>query len=415
MDIRKYFKDAWDGEFGYFRSKPESRASPDVRYSPTSHKAIAPKPKYESSEHNRRTRTKAMRTVSEDDELVQRAANPRTGMITPFINIASIKEDAKSDYLAAVQRCESKTPPLVRLARKAVGSGVKHRKHGLAYSPPVREEVDTSPPIKPSPSQRLSQYLPKLEFLHPSHFANLEQAYHRPTHLLPPNLRKKQHRTLSKRIVSGEKACERPPMQRRDGNENVSQAIPEEEVCDLKGKRHFRARLRSSPTCHCPICLSPGKTTKQSQNTTITGPVGLAADRDNDIDSYKALWEMDKHRDNDDIKFAKPRLPRLDTMTTWSLANTGWIQERILGMISHVFTTLHDGSPALKVLRSQDARFDEYAKALRQVFLAALYTLVLLNIFMLVARVVRLILRLLVVLGWPVKMVCFMLGWVFRA
>lgn len=42
-----------------------------------------------------------MRTVSQDDELVQRAANPRTGIISPFVSGRIVGEEKGIDYLTA--------------------------------------------------------------------------------------------------------------------------------------------------------------------------------------------------------------------------------------------------------------------------------------------------------------------------
>lgn len=95
---------------------------------------------------------------------------------------------------------------------------------GLSPSPTLSDP----PPIFPT----LGQYLPRLQFPHPSHFANLEtSSYRRPTQLLPARLR-----PLGKQWQAAEDVCtttftttstkrprweQRPIMQRQEGNSVV--------------------------------------------------------------------------------------------------------------------------------------------------------------------------------------------------
>ena len=41
-----------------------------------------------------------MRTVSRDDQLVERGANPRTGLVSPFVISKASNESLEDDYIA---------------------------------------------------------------------------------------------------------------------------------------------------------------------------------------------------------------------------------------------------------------------------------------------------------------------------
>jgi hypothetical protein len=64
----------------------------------------------------------------------------------------------------------------------------RHDAHRL--SPVARQRPSGARSVEPPATPTLSQYLPRLQFLHPSHFANLETStYRRPAQLLPARLR----------------------------------------------------------------------------------------------------------------------------------------------------------------------------------------------------------------------------------
>lgn len=84
-------------------------------------------------------------------------------------------------------------------------------------------------------------------------------------------------------------------------------------------------------------------------------------------------------------------------------------------MLSHVFTTLHHASPALRVLRPPEtAKIDEYARALRQVFLAGIYLLVLLNLVALFGKALRFVIKIAALVGWPVRALWLILSWIMK-
>ena len=475
----------------------------------------------------RRRANRNMRTVSEDDELVQRAANPRTGVISPFVTRYGSEESAGIDYLAVSKHrighqkgrapsseCgkqegsgrsfvgdtkpspidqnielgpqepdlagqllnedltnplskdkftsngEAKASPLIRIARKAVGSGLRPRNHtpspendsaqrtrkeltraqlrneDITGNPflgrlmdsrgdprPTIEVSDTD--IKPSASMRLSHYLPRLEFLHSSHIANPERSYRRPAHLLPPKLWN-QHQALTNHTAFAPMPQDenthqqRPHIRRQDGNISVPQAAGESGnhafARNPQVIKEIRAKLRPSQLCKCSKCLGPRPSVKKSKGkTTICSDDIRSEEMDND--SVGTKCQADSDQPSCDLTRTKSVFRRIDSMTTLfsHLPDTRWVTERLLEMVGHVYTTLHHASPALQVLRSpQNARIDKYARALKQVFLAGVYLLVLLNLVVLLARAVQFIFRIVAVVGWPVRVLWLTIRWALR-
>ena len=354
-----------------------------------------------------------MRIVNDDDELLQRAANPRTGVISPFV---TGNEDLSIDYLS-VGTTTPKASPLVKIARKAVGSGPKSRKRELPKIPSdPTVDPDRDPLLRPSTSIRLSQHPPRLDFLHPSHFANLERSYRRPADLLP----REKHHALNKRTVSStsppeSKVPSRHHMQRQDGSVGVTQArtrvADRSFFKDPEGIRDIRAKTRPSQICSCIRCRGTEPSTKQEQPKVDQCPDG-AADQVNEGVGLKDSADAP-------IGGLKPPARSRDGAMKSSifshLPRTDWIQQRLVEMIGHVYSTLHHASPALQVLRSPEkAPIDEYARAVKSVFLATLYLLVLLNIFALAARALSSLLRIIAVVGWPVRMLWLVSSWVLR-
>ena len=99
---------------------------------------------------------------------------------------------------------------------------------GINHSiPTAAPTLDTTTPIPPSSSLTLSQYLPRLSFLHPSNFASLTTSYRRPAELLPTRLRPvqkveetKDEFSINDPATSNKvsRTGQRPPMQRQDGS-----------------------------------------------------------------------------------------------------------------------------------------------------------------------------------------------------
>lgn len=340
----------------------------------------------DSQKRRSRRRRSKMRTVSEDDALIQRAANPRTGVITPFITGYGNQQCVASDYLA-IGKEVAKPSPLVRIARKAVGSGTKARN-------PINSAVsDADAAVKSATSIRLSQYLPRLEFLHPSHFANMERSYRRPMHLRKQQCDKHAKHTVSTMQSNG-KTHQRPHIHRQDGKTSVPR------VAIRSGGVNVVQSERPSQLCHCSKCIlqSSLKECLPEMPQCLDGRADPASD-DGDGEP-KSQAEVDLAR-------AKPgqwaRGPKR-FVCLQILPNTRWIQTRLVEMLCHVFTTLHHASSALQVLKSsKTAKIDEYARALRQMFLASIYLLVLLNLVALFGKVLRFVIKIAALIEWSIK------------
>ena len=105
----------------------------------------------------------------------------------------------------------------------------------LRHQPQSRDQKQSPPEASSAPrasSPTLSQSLPRLQFLHPSHFANLDSlSYRRPSHLLPPSLRSGPQKrqlvedaaTITTTTTLG-KTMQRPVMQRLEGRNTVPRA-----------------------------------------------------------------------------------------------------------------------------------------------------------------------------------------------
>ena len=88
-----------------------------------------------------------------------------------------------------------------------------------------------------------------------------------------------------------------------------------------------------------------------------------------------------------------------------------WMSMRLFGMAQHILVTLKPTSPALEILRTKDARMEDYLHAVRAVVLAGVYLLALANIIMTVAKAVRVSMKVLVCAWWPVKAALVVVGW----
>lgn len=87
------------------------------------------------------------------------------------------------------------------------------------------------------------------------------------------------------------------------------------------------------------------------------------------------------------------------------------IQRRLMDMIHHVLLTLHTSSPALEVLRTPNAKMEEYLAALKDVIWAIFYLLVLLNIVMVVRKVLKLAAIAINLIWLPLKLVLLVARW----
>ncbi|KAL8828056.1 MAG: hypothetical protein Q9191_002811 [Dirinaria sp. TL-2023a] len=486
-----------------------------------------------------------MRTVSQEDELLQRAANPRTGLITPFVTgPVGNGRNGKGDYLAANkpgtayserQACSSrrgkqdgsclnlvkplnelsneqnpvrsKPSPEYKIPRKAVGSkssarlevfqGLKdkivasmskermHQK-GSTRAQLLNEDPFTNPFLGltskstpeqirsdqlcdrdnstkcsvPPESMRLSQNLPRTQFLHPSHFANVESTYRRPAHLLPPHLQRPQGPRAAPIDRIGPKAKEahqRPRMHRQHGDTSVPRMnvdeVDEHEITtrfDPKVKGDG-AILPSCRTCTCANCIDSRSPIKTYQSTRSAGESGEgrseliegngSEERSEITQKFNEKAEVANENKSpptvikagtvvhgvpgSGLARTKSMLHRLDGLSTLlsradrkihalpALPHVKWVGQRLLEMVIHVFTTLNHASPALQVLRSPNAGVGEYGSALRDFFRAIVYLLVLLNVLLVIARAVRFIIQLFTALALPIRLLWAASRWAF--
>lgn len=400
-DLRNYFRRNVKPESVSFASTHDHRYCKEQGQEQDKALPASDVANIDSQKRRSRHRRSEMRTVSEDDALIQRAANPRTGVISPFVTTYDHQQCVASDYLA-VGKEAAKPSPLIRIARKAVGSGTRLRMHE-----PINGVVlDTDADFKSPTSIRLSQYLPRLEFLHPSHFANLERSYRRPAHLLPPSLRKPQRDEHAKRTVStmnsDEKTYQRPHIHRQDGKTSVPRIANRSGINDVRPKR-------PSQLCHCSKCIP------QSSFKERIAKMPQCLDRRAGPESHDGAPNSKAEIDLVCAKSGQWIQGPKRFISLHLLPNTRWIQIRLVEMLSHVFTTLHHASPAVRVLRSPEtAKTDEYVKALRQVFLAGIYILVLLNLVALFGKALRFLLRIAALVGWPVRALWLILSWVMK-
>ena len=90
------------------KSAPQNATPQHEKYQPAAAAAVTSLSQHEakgqavSIEHKNQqhSKIKAMRTVSRDDRLVQRGANPRTGLVSPFITSDTSDDNVARDYLS---------------------------------------------------------------------------------------------------------------------------------------------------------------------------------------------------------------------------------------------------------------------------------------------------------------------------
>lgn len=88
-----------------------------------------------------------------------------------------------------------------------------------------------------------------------------------------------------------------------------------------------------------------------------------------------------------------------------------YVERRLYSMACHIIWTLHPASPALVVLQSPNARAQDYLSAAKEVFLACVYILLLLNI-MLAVRKLLVLAGLLMFWVWhPMRMILGIIRW----
>lgn len=88
-----------------------------------------------------------------------------------------------------------------------------------------------------------------------------------------------------------------------------------------------------------------------------------------------------------------------------------YVRQLVCEMLDHVLRTLHPSSPALQVLSMPNVTAQDYLIALKDLILAGVYLLVLLNVLMIVRKVVILVTRFLYWFCHPLNTVLVVLRW----
>ena len=96
-------------------------------------------------------------------------------------------------------------------------------------------------------------------------------------------------------------------------------------------------------------------------------------------------------------------------------AKLSWVQHRLYGMARHVLRTFHHDSPALTVLRSSNAKPQDYLVAMKDISLAVTYLLVLLNVYMALRKLFTMAMRVIYWICHPVDLVAVALEWCVMA
>ena len=110
-------------------------------------------------------------------------------------------------------------------------------------------------------------------------------------------------------------------------------------------------------------------------------------------------------------------LRREATVKLWMHIAEAWAEPfRKLGfvlrqMIGHVIRTLHHASPAFIILRTAKTTTRDHFRAMKDLFLATLYLLLLLNLFMALKKVLFFVGKVLYWIGHPVQTIVVIVGW----
>ena len=92
-------------------------------------------------------------------------------------------------------------------------------------------------------------------------------------------------------------------------------------------------------------------------------------------------------------------------------AKLSWVQHRLYKMARHVLRTFHHNSPALTVLRSPNAKPQDYLVAMKDISLAVVYLLVLLNVYMALRKLFMMATRVVYWVCHPVDLVVVAFEW----
>lgn len=92
-------------------------------------------------------------------------------------------------------------------------------------------------------------------------------------------------------------------------------------------------------------------------------------------------------------------------------AKLSWVQHRLYKMARHVLRTFHHNSPALTVLRSPNAKPQDYLVAMKDISLAVAYLLVLLNVYMALRKLFMMAMSVMYWVCHPVDLVAVAFEW----
>ena len=324
----------------------------------------------------------------------------------------------------------------------------------------------------PDQPTRLSQYLPKIDLLHPSHFASPTSSYRRPSDL---PLTRHQQANLKPDIPAAlDSSPSRPKVHRQDGaikvpklrvglrngasGNRVSQVrTPSAATQDAANKdiglENVRGKL--TQTCNCSRCM--GFRNQGSDTAAVTqakpvpsrrSPTGAkkgqlvdvmpvsdekvnARPRDkihplgksprsqshpnqSDPKSSNGLSKSPSgqpstlHHSGTFVKRVEQITTFLDTFPIPYLAST---QHRLAEILGQFIIAFRHALPAVKVLKRSDARAEEYLGAVKSLLVAGVYLLTLVKIVVTVVKVTRLMMDIVAVVSWPARAVAVVLRW----
>ena len=323
-------------------------------------------------------------------------------------------------------------------------------------------------PIPPNQPTTLSQYLPKIDLLHPSHFANLPSSYKKPSRLVPA--RPQQSRPNHQTTPAVDTSPSRPKVQRQDGAIKVPKVRigsrngdPEKQSRTPSAIKNDAAagreehisldsvRAKLTQTCQCPKCIGPnawvndtilvsqGNANRKPSSDTKKSPAA------NDLPTPKQTGREFKQvknslENNPGSPDHTPPIPkpsndrststpgnsnplthsntfirRVERVTTLldllRIPDPATTQRRLIEALKHIVLTFWHAFSAVRTLNQADAQAKEYADAVRKVLVATIYLLMLLKVVVTVVKVVGLVMDIVAVVSWPARVVGVVVRW----
>lgn len=399
--------------------------------------------------------------------------------------IEHYQQSIKSSY-GMEQELDAKTAsPPSKIVRKEVGNAITRRQlRTNDKKRPLRGQLldestnnpylggltNSSPPKQPT---TLSQYLPKIELLHPSHFANLPSSYRKPSRLVPA--RPQQSSPSPETAPAVDTSPSRPKVQRQDGaitvpkvrtdsrsrgsgNKALQSRMPSASKNDAAAGREEHislngVRAKLTQTCRCSKCIgskarvndanpaSRGNANRKLSSDTKKSPATadiLTSEKTNgEPDKDKTHLENNPSSPDHTPPLPKPSkdrstststtintttltrsatfLRRVEKVTTFldlvPLPDPTSTRLRLLEGLKHIVLTFYHAFSAVRTLNKDDAQVKEYADAVRKVVVAMVYGLVLLKVVVTVVRVVGLVMDIVDVVSWPARGVGVVVKW----